>query len=78
MAAFIGTINITRAKTGAFLTIEQAIIPQTVNNIRKRNTLFAIYNMTGTLAMSAGVLLSDLPAILQPQLQYFHIVLSQD
>jgi MFS family permease len=77
IAAFIGTINITGAETGAFLTIEQAIIPQTVTNIRKRNTLFAIYNMTGTFAMAAGVLLSGLPAILQQQLQYFHIVLSQ-
>jgi MFS family permease len=77
IAAFIGTINITGAETGAFLTIEQAILPQTVNNIRKRNTLFAIYNMAGTLAMAAGVLLSGLPAILQQQLQYFNIMLDQ-
>jgi MFS family permease len=67
IAAFIGTINITGAETGAFLTIEQAILPQTVNNIRKRNTIFAIYNMAGTFAMSAGVLLSGLPTILQQQ-----------
>jgi MFS family permease len=84
IAAFIGTINITGAETGAFLTIEQAILPQTVNNIRKRNTIFAIYNMAGTLAMAAGVLLSGLPAILQQQqqqqqqqLQYFNIMLDQ-
>lgn len=77
IAAFIGTINITGAETGAFLTIEQAILPQTLNNIRKRNTIFAIYNMAGTLAMAAGVLLSGLPAILQQQLQYFNIVLNQ-
>jgi MFS family permease len=78
IAAFIGTINITGAETGAFLTIEQAILPQTVNDIRKRNTLFAIYNMAGTLAMAAGVLLSGLPAILQQQqLQYFNIMLDQ-
>src|SRR5919108_1980946 len=79
IAAFIGTINITGTETGAFLTIEQAIIPQTLNNSRKRNTLFAIYNMAGTFAMSAGVLLSGLPAILQEQqqLQYFDVVLSQ-
>jgi MFS family permease len=78
IAAFIGTINITGTETGAFLTIEQAIIPQTVSNIRKRNTLFAIYNMAATFAMSAGVLLSGLPAVLQQQqLQYFDVVLSQ-
>src|SRR5918996_1196416 len=79
IATFVGTINITGAETGAFLTIEQAIIPQTLNNIRKRNTLFAIYNMAGTFAMAAGVLLSGLPAILQEQqqLRYFDVVLSQ-
>ena len=77
IAAFIGTINITGAESGAFLTIEQAILPQTLKNVRKRNTVFAIYNMAGTLAMAAGVLLSGLPSVLQQQLQYFDIVLKQ-
>ena len=57
IATFVGTINITGAETGAFLTIEQAILPQTLKNARKRNTVFAIYNMAGTFAMAAGVLL---------------------
>jgi MFS family permease len=77
IAAFIGTINITGAETGAFLTIEQAILPQTLKKLRKRNTVFAIYNMAGTLAMAAGVLLSGLPSVLQQHLQYFDIVLNQ-
>ena len=77
IAAFIGTINITGAESGAFLTIEQAILPQTLKNARKRNTIFAIYNMAGTLAMAAGVLLSGLPSVLQQYLQYFDIVLNQ-
>ena len=77
IAAFIGTINITGAESGAFLTIEQAILPQTLKNVRKRNTVFAIYNMAGTLAMAAGVLLAGLPAVLQQHLQYFDIVLNQ-
>jgi MFS family permease len=77
IAAFIGTINITGAESGAFLTIEQAILPQTLKNVRKRNTVFAIYNMAGTLAMAAGVLLSGLPSILQQHLQYFDIGLNQ-
>ena len=77
IAAFIGTINITGAESGAFLTIEQAILPQTLKNVRKRNTVFAIYNMAGTLAMAAGVLLSGLPSVLQQHLQYFDIVLNQ-
>ena len=67
IAAFIGTINVTGSETGAFLTIEQSILPQTVKNIKKRNIIFAIYNMVGTFAMSAGVLLSGLPTIIQQQ-----------
>jgi MFS family permease len=67
IAAFIGTINVTGSETGAFLTIEQSILPQTVKNIKNRNIIFAIYNMVGTFAMSAGVLLSGLPIIIQQQ-----------
>jgi MFS family permease len=66
-SAFIGTINVTGTETGAFLSIEQAILPQTTNDIKKRNTLYAIYNMVGTFAMSAGILLSSLPRIFVQQ-----------
>jgi len=66
-AALIGTINVTGSETGAFLSIEQALLPQTVKDSRKRNTIFALYNMAGTFAMSAGILLSGLPAVLQEQ-----------
>ncbi|MGI0056959.1 MAG: MFS transporter [Nitrosarchaeum sp.] len=65
IAAFIGTINVTGSETGAFLSLEQAILPQTVKNIKKRNTVFALYNMIGTLAMAGGILLSSLPQIIQ-------------
>ena len=67
VAAFIGTINVTGSETGAFLSIEQAVLPQTVKDIKKRNTIFALYNMAGTFAMSAGVLLSGLPQALEQQ-----------
>jgi MFS family permease len=76
-AAFIGTINITGAEAGAFLTIEQAILPQTLKNQRKRNTVFGIYNMAGTFALAAGVLLSGLPVVLQQNLQHPDIELDQ-
>lgn len=66
-AALIGTINVTGSETGAFLSIEQALLPQTVKDNKKRNTIFALYNMAGTFAMSAGILLSGLPSILQQQ-----------
>lgn len=65
ISALVGTINVTGSETGSFLSLEQAILPQTVKEQKKRNTLFAIYNMVGTFAMSAGVLLSGLPNILQ-------------
>ena len=65
IAAFIGTINVTGSETGAFLSLEQAILPQTVKNIKKRNTVFAFYNIIGTLAMAGGILLSSLPQIIQ-------------
>lgn len=67
LAAFIGTINVTGSETGAFLTIEQAILPQTIRDKRKTNTIFALYNMVGTFAMSAGIILSGLPSLLQEQ-----------
>jgi MFS family permease len=67
VSALIGTINVTGTETGAFLSIEQAALPQTINDIKKRNTVYALYNMVGTFAMSAGVLLSGLPQIFVQQ-----------
>ena len=67
VSAFIGTINVTGTETGAFLSIEQAILPQTINDVKKRNTVYALYNMVGTFAMSAGILLSGLPEIFVQQ-----------
>ncbi len=69
IAALIGTINATGSETGAFLSIEQALMPQTLSDYKKRNTIFALYNMAGTFAMAAGILLSGLPPILQQQYQ---------
>ena len=67
ISALIGTINVTGTETGAFLSIEQATLPQTINDVKKRNTVYALYNMVGTFAMSAGVLLSGLPQIIAQQ-----------
>ena len=65
IAALVGTINITGSEVGAFLSLEQALLPQTVSDIKKRSSVFAIYNTVGTFAMSGGVLISGLPSILQ-------------
>jgi MFS family permease len=67
MSAFIGTINVTGTEIGAFLSIEQAMLPQTINDPKKRNTVYALYNMAGTFALSAGILLSGLPQIFAQQ-----------
>lgn len=73
VAALIGTINVTGAETSAFLSIEQGLLPKTVKNIKKRNTVFGFYNMGGTFAMAAGVLLASLPQILQEQASFGQI-----
>ena len=73
ISAFIGTINVTGTETGAFLTIEQAMLPQTIDDPKKRNTVYALYNMAGTFAMSAGILLSGLPQILAQQYSFNQI-----
>src|SRR6478736_5037415 len=65
IAALVGTINVTGSEVGAFLSLEQALLPKTVSDVKKRNSIFAIYNTVGTFAMSAGVLLSGFPSILQ-------------
>lgn len=65
IAALIGTINVTGSETGAFLSIEQSVLPQTVSDAKKRTAAFAIYNTVGTFAMAAGVLLSGLPEFIE-------------
>ena len=73
IAALIGTVNVTGSETSAFLSIEQASLPKTVKDIKKRNTSFGFYNMVGMFAMSVGVLLSGFPQILQHSLGFSQI-----
>ena len=58
VAALIGTINVTGTEVGPFLSVEQAIIPQTCEE-KRRNYAFALYGTAGTLATSAGALVSS-------------------
>ena len=67
IAALVGTVNVTGSEVGAFLSLEQAILPQTIRDEKKRTTIFAIYNMMGTFAMSGGVLVSGLPHVFSQQ-----------
>jgi predicted MFS family arabinose efflux permease len=63
-AALIGTINVTGTEVGPFLSVEQAIIPQTCDEER-RTSAFAWHSMGGTLATSVGALIGGIPPILQ-------------
>lgn len=67
VAALIGTINVTGAEVGAFLSLEQAILPQTINDEKKRTSIFAVYNMAGMFSLSGGILLSGLPTMISHQ-----------
>ena len=73
IAALIGTLNITGSETSAFLSIEQSILPQTIKDNRKRNTLFGFYNMAGTFAMAGGILIANLPIIIQNEFEFDQI-----
>jgi MFS family permease len=55
IAAFSGTISATSSEVGAFLTVEQAILPQTAPE-QRRTWLFSIYDLVSNLAGAAGAL----------------------
>ena len=62
-AALAGTISPSGKEVGPFLSIEQAILPQTIGSER-RTTAFAAYNFISSLAGAAGALIVALPALL--------------
>jgi MFS family permease len=66
LAALIGLINATGVNFGPFISIEQAMLPQTSSD-KKRNYTFALYQTTGTFAMAGGTLFAKLPEMLQQQ-----------
>ena len=55
VGAFTGTISASSAEVGPFITVEQAILPQTAPDER-RTWLFSIYDTIGNLAGAAGAL----------------------
>ena len=64
IATLLGTMNVTGNEFGAFLSLEQSIIPQTVATNRV-TFAYALYNIGGSLAGSAGALLGFLPGFFQ-------------
>ena len=63
-ASLVGALSASGGDVGSFQSIEQAALPQTCPRER-RNSAFAMYNVTGRLGASIGALFSGLPALLQ-------------
>ncbi len=63
IAAVLGTISPSGKEVGPFLSIEQAMLPQTTGSDRRTN-IFAAYNLVGSLAGALGALAVGLPSVL--------------
>jgi MFS family permease len=64
LASLTGTVGATSGEVGPFLSLEQAMLPQTTTPDR-RTRLFSLYNTLGALAGSAGALAAGAPVLLQ-------------
>ena len=62
-AAIFGTISPSGKEVGPFLSLEQAILPQTTTN-QNRTTVFSVYNLVGSFASAIGALAVGLPSLL--------------
>ena len=62
IAAVFGTISPSGKEVGPFLSIEQAILPQTTAD-EHRTTVFSAYNLVGSFAGAIGALAVGLPAL---------------
>src|SRR5256885_2274650 len=60
LASLTGTVGATSGEVGPFLSLEQAILPQTTD-AQHRTALFGVYNTAGALAGAAGALVSPAP-----------------
>jgi MFS family permease len=62
LAAIFGSISPSGKEVGPFLSIEQAILPQTIHE-RNRTAIFSAYNLVGSLAGAGGALAVVLPQL---------------
>jgi MFS family permease len=62
-AAVLGTISPSGKEVGPFLSVEQAILPQTTSD-KQRTAIFAAYNLVGSLSGALGALAVALPPLL--------------
>jgi MFS family permease len=63
VAAILGSISPSGKEVGPFLSVEQAILPQTTTDAR-RTEVFAAYNLVNYLATALGALVVAVPALL--------------
>jgi MFS family permease len=63
VAAIFGTISPSGKEVGPFLSIEQAILPQTTQD-QYRTSVFSAYNLIGSLCGAMGALAVGLPSLL--------------
>lgn len=62
VAAIFGTVSPSGKEVGPFLSIEQAILPQTTAD-QHRTTVFSAYNLVGSFAGALGALAVGLPSL---------------
>jgi MFS family permease len=63
IAAIFGTISPSGKEVGPFLSIEQAILPQTTSD-QQRTAVFSAYNLVGSFAGAVGALTVTFPSFL--------------
>lgn len=68
LASLTGTVGATSGEVGPFLSLEQAILPQTAAQ-KYRTRLFSLYNIVGALTGSLGALAAATPVLLQRALR---------
>src|SRR6185295_9518005 len=61
IAAIFGTISPSGKEVGPFLSLEQAVLPQTTSD-QQRTAVFSAYNLVGSFAGALGALTVSLPS----------------
>ena len=62
LGALTGTISVSNSEVGPFLTVEQAVLPQTAADER-RTWLFSLYDMLGSFGGAAGALFAGIVGV---------------
>jgi MFS family permease len=74
LAAIFGTISPSGKEVGPFLSIEQAILPETTRD-QHRTSVFAAYNLVGSLSGALGALAVALPSLFSiPQIAGYRLL----